>query len=202
MKTQLIKLFSLLVLSTLVFSCGTEVKKQENVVSSQRPNQAITYPEMAAMFKEYDNGQKKVLDGYIKKKSKGKDTIATISEFFTIEELEQYLSYVKRLSAEKEINLTGIKIFTSAYPSDYKIPEYRNRVTFMIAPTAKIKGKNVAYEPLKSTMRRPVSMQSVLNKYADETTKKVNRASVFSLHLFQDDDRSSALNRGTLSPPQ
>lgn len=199
MKSQLIKLFSLLVLTTLVFSCGTEVKQQVKTASSKRPNQAITYPEMASMFKEYDNGQKKVLDGYIKKKSKGKDTIATISEFFTIEELEQYLSYVKRLSAEKEIDLTGIKIFTSAYPSDYKIPEYRNRVTFMLAPTAKIKGKNVAYEPLKSTMRTPVSMQSVLNEYADETTKKVNRAGIFSFQIGSDD--SSALNRGQVAPP-
>lgn len=198
MKSIFTKVFTL-VLSLLVFSCITESTQEVKIASSKRPSQAITYPEMAAMFKEYDNGQKKVLDGYIKKKSKGKDTIATISEFFTIEELEQYLRYVKRLSAEKEINLTGIKIFTSAYPSDYKIPEYRNRVTFMLAPTAKIKGKNVAYEPLKSTMRTPVSMQSVLNEYADETTKKVNRAGIFSLQL--DSNESSALNRGSVTPP-
>ncbi|MFY9242985.1 MAG: hypothetical protein WAO74_08160 [Polaribacter sp.] len=199
MKSLIFKLFTFLVVSSLILSCASESNNQVKKASSKRPTQAITYPEMAAMFKEYDNGQKKVLDGYIKKKSKGKDTIATISEFFTIEELEQYLSYVKRLSAEKEINLTGIKIFTSAYPSDYKIPEYRNRVTFMLAPTAKIKGKNVAYEPLKSTMRKPVSMQSVLNEYADETTKKVNRASIFSFQIGSDD--SSVLNRGTLNPP-
>ena len=43
-------------------------------------------------------------------------------------------------------------------------------------------------------------MQSILNKYADETTRSVNRASIFSLNM-REYDPSSALNRGTLNPP-
>ena len=46
----------------------------------------------------------------------------------------------------------------------------------------------------------PVSMKSVLDKYADETTKTVNRASVFTLNLMEGDE-SSALNRGQIEPP-
>ena len=35
----------------------------------------------------------------------------------------------------------------------------------------------------------------------DETTKKENRASVFSLNLTQQTELSSALNRGEINPP-
>ncbi|WP_334055922.1 hypothetical protein [Polaribacter sp. P097] len=191
-----------------IISCKTDIKsvdsqsKEDNCYpNNDRPSQAITYPEMASMFKEYDNGQKIVLDEYIAKKTKGRDSIATISQFFSIDELKQYIAYIEKLSEEKEIALTGVKIFTAAYPSDYKIEEYQNRVSFILMPTANIGDqKNVAYEPLKSGKGKPVSMQSILNKYADETTRNINRASVFSINLRQDEP-SSGLNRGTVFPP-
>lgn len=189
--------------SIFFFSCKTELDHDKKVSkqNSERPSQAITYPEMASMFKEYDSGQRIVLDEYITKKSKGKDSIATISQFFSLSELKQYIAYIERLSKEKEIDLTGIKIFTSAYPSDYKIKEYQNRVSFILAPTTNIGAqKNVAYEPLKSDLKKPVSMKSILDKYSDETTRSVNRASILSLNLMQD-ELSSALNRGTINPP-
>jgi hypothetical protein len=197
------------ILATIIFiSCKQQVKINNDKSSfsdcyqnNERPNQAITYQEMADMFKEYDDGQKKVLDKYITKKSKGKDSVATISQFFSLSELKQYIAYIEKLSKEKEIDLTGIRIFTSAYPSNYKVEEYQNRISFILAPTTNIGNKkNVAYEPLKSEIGKPVSMQSILDQYASETTKKVNRASIFSLTLRQG-DRSSALNRGSLVPP-
>lgn len=192
-------------LITLLFffvSCKSEPKKQVNQPkqNSDRPAQAITYPEMASMFKTYDNGQRIALNDYITKKTGGKDSVATISQFFSLSELKQYIAYIEKLSEEKEIDLTGITIFTSAYPEDYKIKEYQNRMSFILAPTTLINGKNVAYEPLKSEIKKPVSMKSVLDKYADETTRSVNRASVFSFATYQN-DLSSALNRGEVNPP-
>ena len=212
MKSQLTKLFSLIALSTLLFSCTSETKPKVNTKedvakscypNNDRPTQAISYQEMASMFNEYDNGQKNVLDEYITKKTNGRDSVATISQFFSIEELKQYIAYIEKLSDEKEIDLTGIRIFTAAYPSDYKKEEYRNRVSFILAPTTNIgENKNVAYEPLKSGIKKPVSMQSVLNKYASATTRNVDRASVFPFNLRQNDDDSSALNRGNIDPPK
>lgn len=203
MKPIITKLFFFAFFTMLFFSCETECKhdkENHEEVNSKRPSQAITYPEMASMFKEYDNGQRIVLNNYITKKSEGKDTVATISQFFNISEIKQYIAYIERLSAEKEIPLTGIRIFTSAYPSDYKIPEYRNRVSFILAPTTTIDGRNVAYEPLESKMKSPVTMQSILDEYADTTTKTVNRASFLSFeNLYA--GNSSALNRGTTTPP-
>lgn len=208
MKSYFLKC-SLLFFSAFIISCKSENKVNEpdiNCVScytnNQRPTQAITYKEMASMFTEYDNGQKKVLDAYISNISDGKEKEATISQFFSIEELKQYIAYIEKLSTEKEIKLTGVKIFTAAYPSDYKIKEYRNRLSFILMPTTDIgENKNVAYEPLKSKIGKPVTMQSILHKYASDSTKKVNRATMLTLNLMQDDDESSGLNRGTLNPP-
>lgn len=198
------KIFVLITFSLFIFSCKSECDHSEQSSleqNSKRPSQAITYQEMASMFKEYDNGQRLVLNDYISKKSNGKDTIATISQFYSLSELKQYISYIERLSEEKEIELTGVRIFTSAYPSDYKIKEYQNRVSFILAPTTNIGvRKNIAYEPLKSGVKQPVSMKSILDKYADETTRNVNRASVFNFNLMAGDN-SSALNRGKTNPP-
>lgn len=196
-------LVSLTFFSIFLYSCKSENNQGNKIlkVNSDRPTQAISYPDMASMFKEYDNGQKIVLDEYIREKTKGKDSIATVSQFFSLSGIKQYIAYIERLSQEKKIDLTGIRIFTSAYPSDYKIKEYQNRVSFILAPTADIGiKKNVAYEPLQSTIGNPVSMKSVLDRYADETTKTVNRASVFTLNLMEGDE-SSALNRGQIEPP-
>jgi hypothetical protein len=185
----------------LLISCQSEKITNCPEENSKRPKQAITYKEMASMFKEYDNGQKKVLDKYITSKTKGKDSVATISQFYSIEGLKQYIAYIERLSKEKDIPLTGIKIFTSAYPSDYSIKEYQNRIAFILAPTTLIDGKQIAYEPLKSAKGKPVSMMSILHKYADSTTRQVNRASFISIAQGDDDDEdSSGYNRGHVEP--
>ena len=209
MKTKTFYYLLICCISLSIISCNTESKTTKTkskddtcYPNSDRPSQAITYPEMASMFKEYDNGQKIVLDKYIASKTEGRDSVATISEFFSIDELKQYIAYIEKLSKEKDINLTGVKIFTAAYPSDYKIEKYQNRVSFILMPTTNIGDqKNIAYEPLKSGKGKPVSMQSILNKYADETTRNVNRASVLSLNLMQEEP-SSGLNRGSINPPQ
>lgn len=196
------KFFFVFILFTfLIISCQNEKPsdclEKEN---SNRPSQAITYKEMAKMFKAYDNGQKKELNKYIKKKSKGRDSVATISQFYSIEELKQYIAYIERLSNEKEIPLTGIKIFTSAYPSNYSKKEYQNRISFILAPTTEIKGKQVAYEPLQSSKGKPVTMMSILHKYDSLAKNKGKDSLVFVLKNGKEDE-SSALNRGTGTPP-
>ena len=207
----IVKMSCLLLVSSVILSscstnenkCNHKIEKTNCYPNNEKPSNVISYKEMASMFKEYDNGQKVILDKYIATKTKGRDSIATISQFFSLSELKQYIAYVEKLSKEKDIKLTGIKIFTAAYPSDYEKKEYRNRVSFILAPTANIGDKkNVAYEPLKSEKGKPVSMKSILDKYADKTTRNINRASIFALKFKQNDDElSSALNRGELAPP-
>ena len=185
-----------------IISCTTETVSECEEVNNKRPSQAINYEEVASMFKTYDNGQKKVLDEYIISRTRGKDSVATVSIFFKLEELKQYIAYVEKLSKEKEIELTGIRIFNAAYPADYENKDYQNRTTSILFPTTNIGDKkDIAYEPLQSGFKKPVSMQSVLNKFADSTTKKVNRASLLPVTLQGPPPPSSGLNRGDISPP-
>jgi hypothetical protein len=192
----------ILLFTSFIISCSQPPITECPEENSKRPSQAINYGEVASMFKTYDNGQKKVLDEYIINRTRGKDSVATVSIFFKLDELKQYIAYVERLSKEKEIELTGIRIFNAAYPSDYEKEEYQDRTTSILFPTTNIGDKkDIAYEPLQSGFKKPVSMQSVLNKFADNTTKKVNRASLLPITLQGPPPPSSGLNRGDVSPP-
>lgn len=193
--------FFILIFTSLIVSCSQESITKCPEQNSKRPAQAINYEEAASMFKTYDNGQKKVLDEYIIKRSRGKDSISTVSIFFEIDELKQYIAYIERLSKEKEIELTGIRIFNAAYPADYEKEEYQNRTTTILFPTANIGDKkNIAYEPLESGIKKPVSMQSILKHYMNNKVEEVNEAS-FLFNLQGGGRKSSGLNRGVGAPP-
>lgn len=194
--------FVFILFTFLIISCQNEKPsdclEKEN---SKRPAQAINYEEAASMFKTYDNGQKKVLDEYIIKRSRGKDSVSTVSIFFEIDELKQYIAYIERLSKEKEIELTGIRIFNAAYPADYEKEEYQNRTTTILFPTTNIGDKkNIAYEPLESGIKKPISMQSILKHYMNNKVEEVNEAS-FLFNLQGGGRKSSGLNRGVGAPP-
>lgn len=186
---------------SVFFGCKKEVSSgnlpcYEN---DKRPSNAISYKEMATMFEHYDGNQKKALDANLGKEE-------TVSSHYTIEDLKQYIAYVERLSKEKNIPLTGIRIFSAAYPENYKIKEYQKRQTLIFAPTTTIKGKKgVAYEPLHSKRGAPISMKEFLDRFSNENTRKVNRASIlpnpFATSNLDDDLLSSAANRGQISPP-
>lgn len=50
--------------------------------------------------------------------------------FFSVDELEEYLSYVKAQSAEQSISKPGIRIYFAAYDSDAS-----DKATVFLAPT-------------------------------------------------------------------
>jgi hypothetical protein len=87
MKTRLNRYIIFFTLIIFLFPCkskSNEEVKLNDIQNSERPSQAITYPEMASMFKGYDNGQRIVLNNYITNKTEGKDSIETISQFFSL----------------------------------------------------------------------------------------------------------------------
>ncbi len=165
--------------------------------NSERPSNAITYEEMAAMFYQYDNNQGKILNAFIKENI-DQEKVETTSSWYAINDLKQYIAYVERLSQEKDIPLTGIRIYAAAYPEDYQKESYRGKQTLIFAPTTKIGNKeDVSYEPLQSSNEAPVSMMEYLTKFTKE--KNINRASFLPNLMF--DNKSSAANRLGISPP-
>ncbi|WP_299672346.1 hypothetical protein [uncultured Polaribacter sp.] len=198
--------FSLLFifLMIVVSSCKTECNHHEHIkIDNSRPSNAITYNEMARMFHQYDIGQKKVLDAYRKRFSNGKDSIETIAHFYEIHQLKQYIAYLEKLSKEKDIELTGIQIFSAAYPENYKLDTtLSGRQSLIFMPTANINGKNTAYEPLYSKKGQPIPFTKFLNKFSSRETKQVMRASFFSFFSENEDElESSGTNRLKPSPP-
>jgi len=202
MKT-LVKFYQLFLVSLFLFNCKSEMKPQMTRVNDSRPSNAITYKEMASMFHQYDVGQKPVLDKYRREFTKDpKDTIESVSHFYDINQLKQYIAYLERLSKEKDIKLTGIRIFSAAYPKDYVDKELRGRQTLVFMPTADTKeSKNVAFEPLYSKKGEAIPFTEFLNKYNSKDSKKVFRTSFFPFMNDQEDLKSSGTNRLRPTPP-
>ncbi|MCL7762425.1 hypothetical protein MPF19_03290 [Polaribacter sp. Z014] len=207
MKT-LFKFSQIFILSILLFSCESE--KQDNEgdgnaseeINDSRPSNAITYKEMADMFHQYDVGQKPVLDKYRQEFTNDATEIESISHFYEINQLKQYIAYVERLSKEKNITLTGIRIFSASYPKDYSDERLRGRQTLIFMPTADTKEKkNVAYEPLYSKNGEAIPFTKFLDEYSSDETKNVIRASFLSFIGVKEDLNSSGANRLLVTPP-
>ena len=200
------KFYGIFILSILICICQPQNIKEEQVdnnINDSRPSNAITYKEMASMFHQYDVGQKPVLDQYRKEfTNDSNDTVESISHFYEINQLKQYIAYLERLSKEKNITLTGIRIFSAAYPKDYSNELLRGRQTLIFMPTADTKDKtNVAYEPLYSKQGEAIPFIEFLNQFSSEETKQVVRASFLPFNSSKKDFISSGANRLEVTPP-
>ncbi|WP_343328768.1 hypothetical protein [Polaribacter staleyi] len=202
MKT-LYRLYQILFLSLFIFSCQTEVEREAPKVDDSRPSNAITYKEMASMFHQYDVGQKPILDQYRKEfTGDPKDATESISHFYELNQLKQYIAYLEKLSNEKNIKLTGIRIFSAAYPKDYSDELVRGRHTLIFMPTADTKEqKNVAFEPLYSKDGQAIPFTEFLHQFSSDETKDVVRASFLPFMSVREDMISSGANRLIVTPP-
>ncbi|WP_299160073.1 hypothetical protein [uncultured Tenacibaculum sp.] len=191
-----------------ILSCTQDKTEEvliEKTVKTAKPKNLLMYKEMVAMLEHYDKTRKPVLE-----KALGKED--TRINFYTIETLETYLAYVKKVSQEKGIKLTGINIVSASYPENasHGIPNYQ---TNMFMPTTEINGKNIAFAPDVSKNGEIVTMKEVLGKYGynwvydskeDYENRKVVKKGIQQNLLKGDeliDDKSSAGNRGTITPP-
>lgn len=210
MKTQLTKILFLLTVTLYFTSCNTATKQPEVKTNeakeveescypnSEKPSQVITYEEMADMLDTFDEGPKKELDKYLSKVSDGKRTESTVYNWYKLEDLKQYIAYIERISKEKNIPVTGFRIYPSTYPKNYKDKELRNVQTLIFTPTTKIGDKeDVAFEPLYSENGKPVEITQFLN---EARAKRVNKAGILNLNLQLGTESSSA-NRIKPTPP-
>ncbi len=170
--------------------------------NNDRPSQVLTYPEMAAMFDEYNRGARRVLDAYMKKATNGKETRSTVYNWYRIEDLKQYIAYIEKISKEKQIPVTGFRIYPTSYPKNYKDEVLRSRQTIILTPTTTIAGRDdAAFEPLYSGVGKPIGIQKFLNA---ARKKRIKKASFFPFQQQQEQDKfllSSSANRANTTPP-
>ena len=197
-----------LIISCILFaiiSCKETVKNSEIIkeksdcyANDSKPSQVITYEEMADMMEAFENGPKKELNKYLKKVTNGKDSVSTVYNWYKLEDLKQYIAYIERISKEKNIPVTGFRIYPSTYPKNYKEKELRNLQTLFFTPTTTVNGKDdVAFEPLYSKNGEPAEITQFLEKVK---SKKVNKASMLTVNM-QEGLESSSANRIRPTPP-
>lgn len=168
-----------------------------------RPNNMLTYKEIVGMLTQYDKTRSKVL----REVTPGGVEDTRINTY-SIKELRDYLAYIEDLCKEKEIELTGINIISSAYPDDYPKKGYANKQTLIYMPVTRINGENATFDPLQSKKGKPVTFKELLAEYdydwkydaKEVDVKKEQKAGVFSFDL-ESDKESSGSNRGQVTPP-
>ena len=119
-----------------------------------RPWNMISYKGMIERLEYYDKTRKPILENALGFED-------TRINYYSIETLENYIKYVKQLSKEKGIELTGINFVSGAYPEEasYGTPGYQH---FIFMPTTNINGRNIGFDPGLSTKDNIVTIKEKL----------------------------------------
>ncbi len=128
MKTHA-KLFDLLVVGILVFTLNSCNEDSQKLV--EKPEKAISVERARELQKTYLATRARILNA-------GLGYQDTREFWFSVEELEQYLAYVKQEGKKLGHREMGIRIYFAAYPE--RDAQGRNYSTVFLAPTAKKDG--------------------------------------------------------------
>ena len=165
-----------------------------------RPEQSISYKEMAVMLTQY----KATREGVLKAALGFEDTREV---WFQIDSLKKYLAYVEKLSNESGVEITGFNFISAAYPNKEVYGKEKNYQTLILNPTT-TKGNNprVSFDPLHSTSGNPAFVSDLLLPYLseiDSATYRKKDIKKYIINLMEDteDTESSAFNRGIGDPP-
>ncbi len=205
MKLSFLKLLFVCSLLILLNSCNNKCEHSNDLSescypNSNKPSQIITYKEMADMMNAFENGSKKELNKYLKKESKGNDSVSTVYNWYRLDDLKQYIAYIERISKEKEIEVTGFRIYSSQYPKKYKEKKLQNRNTLIFTPTTTVDGRDdAAFEPLYSQKNSPLLVSDLLKIMKGEEIKDKIIFNKYS--KLMDSLTSSSANRIKTTPP-
>lgn len=194
-----IQFFTVFLFLFLLISCNEKSHNSSSCYpNNSRPSQVISYEEMAAMMDAFDSGSKKELDKYMKKVSKGKDSISTIYNWYKLEDLKQYIAYIEKISKEKGIPVTGLRIYPSEYPENYANQKLKGRQTLIFTPTTTLNGKDdVAFEPLYSEIGKP----ALISEFLEKARMKMSKSGTYLKSADTTTIQSSSANRIRTTPP-
>ncbi|CAM1342526.1 hypothetical protein [Tenacibaculum amylolyticum] len=198
-----------IVASAVTFVACQKEEDTLNTVSLEgkaaKPWNMISYKGMIERLEHYDKTRKPVLEQALGFED-------TRINYYSIETIENYIKYVKQLSKEKGIELTGINFVSGAYPEDanYGTPNYQH---FMFMPTTNVNGKNVGFDPMLSTKDKVVTIKEMLASFGynwvyDSKEDYENRNTIskeiqnnFSKRNRKTDLDSGAANVSNIAPP-
>lgn len=99
-------------------------------VQYENPTQLITNDLAVDLSKRYHEERAGLISTNIRR-----DDATAV--WYSIEELENYINYVKCQGTEKGINVTGIRLYLGVYPNDNSYNEKAGLTTIFLSPTKK-----------------------------------------------------------------
>lgn len=163
------KILMMALLTTLLFNCnsaGSNPSSNENSAPLSLAESAKISSEPANLI-SLDDARKQL--NYYKAAHPGVngDEYA-LRTWLSIEQLENYIAFVKEESKKKNITVNGIEfIFTQhkegkPFAANLNNAEYE--LTFMYAPTYEGQQKHIAFDPLRSEDGKPADLSELLSQ--------------------------------------
>lgn len=138
MKFTYFKLIALVAIITLA-SCNCSPKKE-----FKNPTGLITNEQANTMEEAYKANQHKAINAFLSQN--GVDVIDNREVWFSLEELENYLEYVKQESAKQDLENLGIRVYFGAKMNENK--EMKSTIFFF--PTHQSANKTAGPKNLNS----------------------------------------------------
>jgi len=104
-------------------------------MATKKPNGLISPTQARALNEQFIKSRSKEMDKIVKKLTGDKKEQDAYCTWFSIEELESYITYTKEQAALSGKKLTGLNVFSGAYPTEILHPKKSNLSTVFFAPT-------------------------------------------------------------------
>ncbi|MFK5957501.1 MAG: hypothetical protein QM495_01385 [Lutibacter sp.] len=99
------------------------------------PKGLITPLEAKELNQQFVKTRSKDLNRIVKKESGNPKKEDAISSWFSLEELENYIAYVKEEGTKKGITVNGLRVYFGAYSNNVKKQDKKDLSTVFFAPT-------------------------------------------------------------------
>ena len=178
----------------------------------KKPNHIIQSDFAQKIYHLYDN-REQLINKVVRKNSEGNDFNATRSLFYDIDDLFDYLVYIKKLSKKAEVQPSGLRFYFALYADDYirngEDKKYAKRQTFFIAPTTEVKDDKGNIEHLGYTLDNNFKVELLqekirLDRRLSEDGKLYQKAGFFnfSTNTAFIEENSLIANEFTGTPPK
>ncbi len=186
-----------------------DLKEQLGALGNTEKPKNIIHPDFATeMYLLYDE-RERMINEVVGTDGEGSDFKATRSLWYDIDDLYNYLGYIKDKSSKAQVETTGFRFYFSLYPEDYvrngKDKKYAKRQTFFIAPTKEVKDATGNIEHQGYTLDddyKVVLLQDKFDSIPGKGGKKYQKAALFNFNMaFGDSGQNSTVSNELSGTP-
>ncbi|MDH7445441.1 hypothetical protein [Aquimarina sp. 2201CG14-23] len=188
------------------------LKEQLGSINDKRPDNIIQSDFAKDIYHLYDK-REELINEVVGTDGEDNDFKATRSLFYDLDDLNNYLAYVKKQSRKAKVKPTGLRFYFALYPDDYlrgeKDKKYAKRQTIFIAPTKEVKDAAGNTEQLGYTLDNNYGVQLLREKLdfdsraTDKKGKSYQKASFlnFSNNTQEIEENSLIADEVAGTPP-